>query len=171
MKLGKESLLFLYNSEADDAILTLEGVIEREVSSRSEKEIISVNLKAKEAIFKGVKDIISTYGLDSEAAIAQINVEIKQLLSKKKVSHTGMTSDKPIPEKPRSEVITKKSSIFEEVESNLYLSLIEKECLLSVYDPAYKTYAIADLPDKAKRNYFRLAKAKHRMSITLQELI
>lgn len=168
MRLDKKTLLFLYHSEVDDAILVLENVLDSRVSSRSEKEVISTHLKAKETTIQSVKEIISSCIFDSPESIEQTNLHIKSLLTKQKINRLGTTSDKPVVETPISEVAAKKSTIFEDIESNPFLTLMEKECLLSVYDPAYKTCAIGDLPDKAKRNYFRLASAKFKILKTLE---
>ena len=172
MELTKEVLKFIYQSETEDAVLVLENCLDFTLSSRSEQGIISVNLKAKETTIKAVKDIIAAHGLEgleAKETIKKINREIKSLIFSKKVIHSGNTSDKPISEPPPLSTPTgggdtpKKTNPFEHIESNPYLSLTEKECLLCVFDPAYKTTTIADLPDKARRHYFRLAGAKLRM--------
>lgn len=173
MELNKEILKFIYESKTEDAILLLESCLDYTVSSRSEQEIISVNLKDKGNTIKAVKEIIASQGLESKDSINKINLDIKNLLSKKKVSHVGNTSDKPVPEpvnpntNTKSIETVKKLNPFDDIENNPYLIRIEKECLLSVFDAAYKTTTIGDLPDKAKRHYFRLASAKLRILKTL----
>ena len=172
MELTKEVLKFIYQSETEDALLLLEGYLDFTLSSRS--VIISVYLKAKEATIKAVKDIIAAHGLeglDAKETIKKINKEIKSLIFSKKVIHSGNTTE-PLPPNPPPSGDTSEPpppppadepNPFEHIENNPHLSLTEKECLLSVFDPAYKTTTIADLPDKARRHYFRLAGAKLRM--------